>query len=216
MDSLQKFVLGFDGKFGFLQGLEERRTRWFFRTFPIAAWLAGSEVILDIGCGSFDLTNEMSKSGAFIASVDWQDLRRLRYRKMSNAFFCLAKGEALPFRNNAFDAVTLFWMLHHSENPHLVLSEAIRVLRPNGTVIILEDVLKTPSFLNRKVVTFYDRLINLDLSGPANKNDSKEGWLRSFDQFPILQLRDVVESPAVPFLTSFTFCAIRLKKNPRN
>lgn len=43
-----------------------------------------------------------------------------------------AKGEDLPFPDNNFDLIFSSTVLEHTEDPQLVLSEAIRVLRPGG------------------------------------------------------------------------------------
>jgi SAM-dependent methyltransferase len=42
------------------------------------------------------------------------------------------KGEALPFANSSFDIVYSANVLEHTENPLMVLEEAVRVLRPGG------------------------------------------------------------------------------------
>src|SRR5208283_2367615 len=43
-----------------------------------------------------------------------------------------AKGEDLPFPDGHFDLIFSSTVLEHTEDPHLVLAEAIRVLRPGG------------------------------------------------------------------------------------
>ena len=44
----------------------------------------------------------------------------------------------LPFAQGRFDAVTLHMVLHYSERPARVLSEAARVLNPGGRVIVVD------------------------------------------------------------------------------
>ncbi len=44
----------------------------------------------------------------------------------------------LPFSDESYDTVSISNSLHHFENPSLVLSEAIRVLKRGGTLIISE------------------------------------------------------------------------------
>ncbi len=48
-----------------------------------------------------------------------------------------AKGEALPFDDNSFDIVYSSNVLEHVDSPSQVLREAVRVLRPGGTLQII-------------------------------------------------------------------------------
>lgn len=43
-----------------------------------------------------------------------------------------AKGEQIPFPDHSFDLIFSSTVLEHTENPHQVLKEAVRVLRPGG------------------------------------------------------------------------------------
>ena len=45
---------------------------------------------------------------------------------------CLAKGEALPFTDAAFDAAACLAALHHSNDPESVCRELLRVTAPGG------------------------------------------------------------------------------------
>ena len=50
----------------------------------------------------------------------------------------LARAEALPFRDETFDAVTFTYLLRYVDQPEAVLRELARVLRPGGTLASLE------------------------------------------------------------------------------
>ena len=45
---------------------------------------------------------------------------------------------ACPLRDGTVDVTLLSQSLHHAADPEVVLSEALRVLRPGGRVLILE------------------------------------------------------------------------------
>ena len=45
---------------------------------------------------------------------------------------------SLPFTDNKFDVVTTSLMLHHVKNTDLALKEMVRVLKPNGTLVIAD------------------------------------------------------------------------------
>jgi SAM-dependent methyltransferase len=48
-----------------------------------------------------------------------------------------ARAERLPFGDQAFDAATMISMLHHVEDRHAALSEAQRILRPAGRLVLM-------------------------------------------------------------------------------
>jgi SAM-dependent methyltransferase len=48
-----------------------------------------------------------------------------------------ARAERLPFRDGAFDAAMMISMLHHVEDRQAVLSEARRILRPEGRLVLM-------------------------------------------------------------------------------
>lgn len=80
--------------------------------------------ILDIGCGRAKYRRFVTERSHKYVGIDlcsWEaDIR--------------ADAHALPFGDSQFDAALLFAVLQHSLNPHLVLEEARRVIRPAGTL----------------------------------------------------------------------------------
>lgn len=67
------------------------------------------------------------------------NLRRAR-RRAPGAPLVLARGEALPFRDGAFDTVVSALVLCSVDDPAATLAEARRVLRPGGSLRLLEHV----------------------------------------------------------------------------
>lgn len=91
-----------------------------------AAHLEGIDgVVLDVGCGGF-----LSKY-AFPAGVRYYGLDIT-----SRATHVRGDAHRLPFRDASVDWVLLVATLEHVVDPARVLSEAHRVLRPNGRVYI--------------------------------------------------------------------------------
>ena len=68
-------------------------------------------------------------------------LRRARRIKAQGLRVVVGQGEALPFRDGAFDLVTLLEVIEHSQSPTRVLDEAGRVMRSGGRL-----VLTTPNY----------------------------------------------------------------------
>lgn len=56
----------------------------------------------------------------------------------------------LPFDNNSFDLITCFGTLHHIPNVSFVLSELIRVLKPNGYLLIREPIISMGDWRNKR------------------------------------------------------------------
>jgi len=64
----------------------------------------------------------------------------------------------LPFDNNSFDLITCFGTLHHIPNVSFVLSELIRVLEPNGYLLIREPIVSMGDWTKqRKALTKNER-----------------------------------------------------------
>jgi SAM-dependent methyltransferase len=89
--------------------------------------------LLDVACGSGYMAAMAAESGAQVEAVDFSpnmvDAATRRYPALS---FRLADAEALPFADNAFDAVVIAFGVHHFPFPLRALAEARRVLRTGG------------------------------------------------------------------------------------
>lgn len=89
--------------------------------------------VLDVACGSGSIAALAAACGAQVEGVDFSpemvDTATQRYPTLS---FRLADAEALPFRDNTFDAVVIGFGVHHFPFPLRALAEAHRVLRSGG------------------------------------------------------------------------------------
>ncbi len=63
---------------------------------------------------------------------------RLLDRGFGQVQFCRAPAEALPFHDGAFDCACVSFGLRNFTDKDLALRELLRVLRPGGTLIVLE------------------------------------------------------------------------------
>ena len=63
-------------------------------------------------------------------------------RKRAPANVELVEGDAvaLPFERASFDVVTTARTLHHVERPELVVAEVVRVLRPGGVLLVVDQL----------------------------------------------------------------------------
>lgn len=86
--------------------------------------------ILDVGCGTKPYRELFTGASGYIG------IERPGTRSQSRVVDVWADALALPFRNGAFDAVTCNQVLEHIAEPARLFAEAVRVLRPGGTLIL--------------------------------------------------------------------------------
>lgn len=92
--------------------------------------------VLDVGCGmgyALEVLGEQYQAITFGCDVVPSTHRIQR--------FCRFDGEHLPFADNSIDVAVLIFVLHHAEDPLVVLKEASRVARK--AVLVVEDTPRT-------------------------------------------------------------------------
>ncbi len=102
--------------------------------------------ILDLATGTADFALEAIKMNPEkITGIDISEnmirvgREKIKKRTLENKIeLMLADSENLPFENNFFHAITIGFGIRNFENPEKGLLEMFRVLKENGTVVILE------------------------------------------------------------------------------
>jgi ubiquinone/menaquinone biosynthesis C-methylase UbiE len=101
------------------------------------AWVVG-----DLGCGTGQVAAALAPFVSRVLAVDRSgemlQAARRRLRGAHNVVVRRGDLEALPIGNAELDAATLLLVLHHLPDPAAVLSEAARVLRPGGRLLIAD------------------------------------------------------------------------------
>ena len=103
--------------------------------------------ILDIGCGTGEITSRLARmfTGAKITGVDLLEphlaLARERYADLADRVtFRQADAFELPFADKSFDLTVCRHMLQAVPAPDRVMAEMVRVTKPGGTLhLIVED-----------------------------------------------------------------------------
>jgi 2-polyprenyl-6-hydroxyphenyl methylase/3-demethylubiquinone-9 3-methyltransferase len=90
--------------------------------------------VLDLGCGDGAVTAELAKDSARVTGVDISRdaIERARAAHPQIEFETTESDEPLPFGDAAFDAVVCLNVLEHVADTQHFLSEARRVLVPEG------------------------------------------------------------------------------------
>ena len=109
---------------------QDRRLEMVRRFVP----LEGARV-LDIGCGIGTYVRRFREFSDEVYGVDVEPERVAEAsRDLPN--IQVAAGEALPFEDDFFDLVFSNEVIEHVEDDRRTISEAVRVTRPGGTIVI--------------------------------------------------------------------------------
>ncbi len=128
----------------------------------IAALLPENARVLDFGCGNMYTSQEIVKINP---SVHITGIDVIRDQNLDNAHldsknldFKLLETRALPFPDNSFDATVALTVMHHTDDPEYYLSELKRVTRPNGSIILFEEMYIN-SF-DKFIISSHDWILN--------------------------------------------------------
>lgn len=150
--------------------------------------VAGSQLPgLEIGCGEGNNLFRLGRGRGW-TGVD-RFCRKLAFaaRSLPEAQFVCGDGSTLPFPSESFETVLIRDLLHHLERPEGALSEAVRVLRPDGRLFVLEPNARNP------LVRLQTRLVAAEAGARRFRPELLQTWLAR------LPLAHVQVGTAVPF-----------------
>jgi len=136
-------------------------------------------VVLDIAAGTGDIAKLISKqfpsTEIYVSDINNEMLSVGRERSIdegfsNNTFFCQLSGEAIPFKDNTFDVITLGFGLRNFTDKPEGLKEIKRCLKKGGRLLVLEFS-KPNNPLFSKVYDWYSFNI-LPRLGAVLANDS--------------------------------------------
>lgn len=109
--------------------------------------LLDNKHILELGCGSAEITRNIATSGAGrkITALEVDEIaheKNLQIRDLPNVTFAIAGAQEIPLADASVDVVFMFKSLHHVPLDLMDLSmrEIKRVLKPGGLAYISEPV----------------------------------------------------------------------------
>jgi demethylmenaquinone methyltransferase/2-methoxy-6-polyprenyl-1,4-benzoquinol methylase len=145
--------------------------------------------ILDVACGTGDLTIALARKGWSIMGVDISrgmvDIaRRKCVAKGVEASFEIASADSLPFADGAFSAATISFGIRNFDRRSECIDEIFRVIAPSGELMILEFAVPRCRIW-RAIYMFYFKYILPWIGGIISGNRSAYRYLpESVMQFP--------------------------------
>lgn len=121
---------------------QDERAAAFERQVEAFVLPTGDEYALDVGCGAGALALALAPHVGAVVGVDPvpELLALARERAPANATFVAGDGTALTFDDGTFDLTGTARTLHHVARPELVLAEMTRVTRPNGRLLVVDQL----------------------------------------------------------------------------
>jgi ubiquinone/menaquinone biosynthesis C-methylase UbiE len=105
-----------------------------------------SDIALDVACGPGTLVLALAPRVRFARGIDLthemlrQALEFQHQRGILNAAFDRGEAEQLPYPDLLFDLVTCQCSLHHIPKPQTALREMVRVMKPDGRLMIIDGL----------------------------------------------------------------------------
>jgi SAM-dependent methyltransferase len=104
----------------------------------------GDERVLDSGTGAGALAFALAPLVLEVVAVDvvpeLLELARRHGDEFPNVSFVEADAAGLPFESGSFDVAASLRTLHHVPRPELVVAELVRVTRPGGSVLVIDQI----------------------------------------------------------------------------
>ena len=148
--------------------------------------------ILDVATGTGDLAIAMVKTNAQkIIGLDISKgmldvgIEKIKDRNLNNTIeMVIGDSENLKYENDFFDAVTVSFGVRNFESLDSGLSEIFRVLKPNGSLVILETSNPT-KFPFKQFYRFYSKFILPSIGKVFSKDKVAYNYLsESSAEFP--------------------------------
>ncbi len=105
---------------------------------------SGDERALDSGTGSGALAFALAPHVREVVGVDivpeLLEQARKRAEQLPNVTFVEGDSTKLPFEYGSFDLAGTLRTLHHIARPELAMAELVRVTRPRGRVLVVDQI----------------------------------------------------------------------------
>jgi demethylmenaquinone methyltransferase/2-methoxy-6-polyprenyl-1,4-benzoquinol methylase len=139
--------------------------------------------ILDLGCGTGKLAARLSERARVVGlDVSFEMLRAAR-RGAPRSVLVQGSAFALPFADGAFDAAVSGFVLRNLDHLPPAFAELARVVRPGGTVALVDITEPTNPILRRSFDAYFGTVAPA-LGALVGRRDAYRYLARSLAQLP--------------------------------
>lgn len=151
--------------------------------------------VLDVGCGTGRFALPLSEiTGASFTGMDVSRSMLARAREndpKGRIEWVEGRAEELPFKDRAFDMVFMVYVIHQIEEKARAISEAYRVLRPGGRLVLLTS--SPHQFRRNPMIVHFPGALEIELA-----RFPKIGWLmREYESVGFRAVRRYIRGPGV-------------------
>lgn len=119
--------------------------------------------VLDVGAGTGFLSEIALKLGCEVYALDISEsmlkIAEEKFKKFKGFTSMVGDAENLPFKNEYFDLVMSRFVLWTLPNPSKMLSECLRVLKPNGYFLLADGESKDSNLFSRIITNIVDIIV---------------------------------------------------------
>lgn len=138
---------------------------------PLIPLLPNDTPILDIGSGNGLAASLLREKGKDIVPLD---IHEGNYHPSVKPL--VYDGKKIPFQDAHFDYGIILTVLHHVDEPEVLLEDIMRVCKH---LVIMEDIYGSP--LQKRITFWLDTLANLWYSPCPHTNKNDAGWKACFE-----------------------------------
>ncbi len=165
----------------------------------VSAELSGTVLVVGLGPGE-DLHHLPSQVTQVVAVEPSASMRRAARAAVAAAPMPVemvdAVAERLPLPDDSVDAVLFAYVLCTVDDPQRAIGEALRVLRPGGTMAVLEHVVAQPGSWMRRAQRFMAPVWPRLAGGCRCDRDTRQALVDA--GLDVSQVRDVRMAPMPP------------------
>ena len=145
---------------------------WIYNTEPYAFDIMKPEIlkkkhILDVGCGQGMMLVHCAPHCEGIYGIDMSKesvnfaRKGIEEFKIKNAVLAVGNAETLPYEDKSFDMAYSFGVLHHTHNTNDAIAEMYRVIKDDGTAIIMLYRNYTPKWAAMRVLRGMSKVVDM-------------------------------------------------------
>lgn len=190
---IQKMFTAIAGRYDLLNHVLSMGTDlYWWRRMACVSGAGPGKLLLDVAAGTGDSSLALARRGAEVVSTDFTfamlALGPAKFRRKGlEARIWASAGadaQALPFRPDTFDGVTICYGIRNVEDRRKAYAEFLRVLKPGGHLTILEFSHPRRAWL-RGIYGWYNKAVLPRLGGWISGDPSAYAYLpESIQAFP--------------------------------